>query len=65
MLEVKIRVARGTAIPLGYGFIKFATYDGAVRCINDLNGAVFEGRTLKVRWAHRNSKLNFGSDLDA
>ncbi|KHJ77048.1 hypothetical protein OESDEN_23332, partial [Oesophagostomum dentatum] len=52
--NVRIVYDRETGRPKGFGFCEFADEAGAQNAVNTLNGADFNGRSLRVNWANRN-----------
>ncbi|VDM67072.1 unnamed protein product [Strongylus vulgaris] len=45
---------RETGRPKGFGFCEFSDEAGAQNAVNTLNGADFNGRSLRVNWANKN-----------
>ena len=55
--EVKIKRSKATQKPLGYGFVKMKTSEGAHACIDKLQGAVLCGRSIRIGWGDLNCYL--------
>lgn len=55
VVHVKIMKHMGTSTPIGYGFVTLATHEGAVRCMEALNGVLLRGRKMRISWAQRKS----------
>jgi len=49
--EVKLITDRDTGRPRGFGFVEMGNSEDADAAINELNGYVFDGRSLKVNEA--------------
>ncbi|HEX6240932.1 MAG TPA: RNA-binding protein [Polyangiales bacterium] len=49
--EVKLVTDRETGRPRGFGFVSMANADDARRAIAELNGAMLDGRSLRVNEA--------------
>jgi RNA recognition motif-containing protein len=58
-LEVRLKHAKVTKHPLGYGFVEMADLENANQCIQHLHGFLLKGKAISVRWASRNKKLFF------
>ncbi|RCN40251.1 hypothetical protein ANCCAN_13818 [Ancylostoma caninum] len=52
--NVRIAYDRETGRPKGFGFCEFSDEAGAQNAVNTLNGADFNGRSLRVNWANKN-----------
>ncbi|KHJ87938.1 hypothetical protein OESDEN_12274 [Oesophagostomum dentatum] len=52
--NVRIVYDRETGRPKGFGFCEFSDEAGAQNAVNTLNGADFNGRSLRVNMASRN-----------
>ncbi|EYC24628.1 hypothetical protein Y032_0013g2013 [Ancylostoma ceylanicum] len=52
--NVRIVYDRETGRPKGFGFCEFSDEAGAQNAVNTLNGADFNGRSLRVNWANKN-----------
>ncbi|XGW21737.1 hypothetical protein V3C99_004589 [Haemonchus contortus] len=52
--NVKIVYDRETGRNKGFGFCDFADAAGAQNAVNTLNGADFNGRSLRVNFANKN-----------
>ena len=61
VVDVRIKHAKITKHPLGYGFVEMATYDAALLCRQNLSGAILHGKPIYVGWASRNTKLFVGN----
>ncbi len=58
VLSVKIMTEPNGGKSRGFGFVEFATAEEAKKAVDDLNGANFDGRTIKV--SEDNSKQSGG-----
>ena len=41
----------------GYGFIAFPDHEAALKCKEEGDRKIINGRSVKVSWPHRNCKL--------
>ncbi|TPV96332.1 MAG: RNA-binding protein [Myxococcales bacterium FL481] len=51
IVEAKVITDRDTGRSRGFGFVSFATPDSARSAIEEMNGAVLDGRSLRVNEA--------------
>jgi RNA recognition motif-containing protein len=58
-MEVRLKHAKVTKHPLGYGFVEMADSGSANQCIQNLDGFFLKDKVISVRWASRNKKLFF------
>eukprot|EP01040_Poterioochromonas_malhamensis_P021258 gene21258-25604_t len=61
LLDAKIKRNSTTGKTLSYGFVTFATEASAQEALKAMDGNMFSGRKLRVRWAMYNAKGNNGS----
>ena len=61
MIDVRLKYAKVTKHPLGYGFIEMATHRGAELCLEKFDGHLLKDKQISVRWASRNKKLFFAN----
>lgn len=54
--EVKLGLDRDTGRPRGFAFISMADAEGARRAMAEMDGAMFEGRQLRVNQAEGRSR---------
>ena len=55
--EVLIKRSKVTKNPLGYGFVRMVQPEAARLCMEHLNGATICGRSIRLNWAQRNTRL--------
>jgi RNA recognition motif-containing protein len=60
IVEVKLMVERETGRPRGFGFIEMTTDEAATRAIEQMNGALLDGRSLRVSEAEERSNRGGG-----
>ena len=53
VVNVRLVYDRESGRPKGFGFCDFADEASAQGAINNLNGADFNGRSLRVNWANK------------
>src|SRR5687768_9805270 len=51
IVDVKLMIERETGRSRGFGFVELATSDAAKAAIEQMNGAVLDGRSLRVNEA--------------
>uniref|UniRef100_A0A8R1DZY6 RRM domain-containing protein n=1 Tax=Caenorhabditis japonica TaxID=281687 RepID=A0A8R1DZY6_CAEJA len=51
--NVRIVYDRETGRPRGFAFVEFEDQTGADRAVQELNGAAFNGRNLRVNYANK------------
>ncbi|KAJ1421011.1 hypothetical protein B484DRAFT_126348 [Ochromonadaceae sp. CCMP2298] len=61
LLEVKIIRCEETKKNLSYGFVKFATHEGALRAMDMRTGHSICGRPLRIGWASRRQRSDLAS----
>eukprot|EP00597_Dinobryon_sp_UTEXLB2267_P006583 CAMPEP_0170093194 /NCGR_PEP_ID=MMETSP0019_2-20121128/26339_1 /TAXON_ID=98059 /ORGANISM="Dinobryon sp., Strain UTEXLB2267" /LENGTH=811 /DNA_ID=CAMNT_0010313935 /DNA_START=155 /DNA_END=2590 /DNA_ORIENTATION=+ len=54
--DVKIKRNNNTGKTLSYGFVTFASESSATNAMNSLDGSMFFGRKLRIRWAMYNTR---------
>lgn len=64
VVSVQIKKDKVTQVSLGYAFVHFKTREQASEAKRALHKSVFNGRTLRVGWAEKNTNL-FVGDLDS
>lgn len=57
-----VKRAKGTRVPLGYGFVEFRTEAEAEAVVN-LPKVLLRGKEIRVSWAHRNCTLHIKNIL--
>ena len=55
--EVVVKCSKVTGQPMGYGFVRMATRDGAEQALLNLAGMNVKGRCIRVGRAERNCRL--------
>jgi len=60
--EAKVITDRDTGRSRGFGFVTYASQDDAGRAIEEMNGAVLDGRTLRVDTAQERRGGGGGGD---
>jgi RNA recognition motif-containing protein len=58
--EVKLMIERETGRSRGFAFVEMASSDGAQKAIEQMNGAVLDGRPLRVNEAERRPERGGG-----
>jgi RNA recognition motif-containing protein len=55
--DVVVKCSSVTGQPMGYGFVRMATREGAENALQSLSGLNLKGRCIRVGWAERNCRL--------
>jgi len=55
VIEIDLRMRGGRSI--GYGFVKFPSYEAALSCKTECDGKLINGRRVTLSWAQRNTRL--------
>jgi cold-inducible RNA-binding protein len=58
--EVKLMLDRESGRSRGFAFVSMATEDGAKKAIEQMNGALVDGRPLRVNEAEARPERSFG-----
>lgn len=53
IIEVRVICHHVTGKSRGYGFVKFASEDGAASALKEMNGQVLDGRSIRVYQAQK------------
>ncbi|KAI9342234.1 hypothetical protein DFJ73DRAFT_961379 [Zopfochytrium polystomum] len=59
--SLNARIVKNRDLSLGYGFVRFATMDGARRAVKLLDGEIFQDRVLNVQHANAHADRSRGS----
>lgn len=63
IVEIRIKRSKETGKGLSYGFIEFLHKYSALQAMNEMNGVVFRGRPLRIRWATNRANNINGNDM--
>ena len=60
IVEAKVITDRETGRSRGFGFVTFANDDGAINAASEMNGALLDGRTIRVNEAENQAQRRGG-----